>query len=726
MSIEFLLSVIIVPIALASIVIALKDGWKRGSGALFVLSIALIFWLLAHWDIVAFYLTNFGGRTFTLYLQLCLLVAASAQFAFSLTTISNRAWDPQRAALLSIAPVLAALRLVTEVRLSGLGLSAGLLIAIEGWDTLISIYAFLLSSASMIMIWVVLFETPRLYRRRLVAMAVLYSAPFVAQFIDLRQYNLLPFIFSLPAYALCTAVIAYEMVSHRFLEASAFIRDHLIDAQVEGVLVIDQSNRIVDINRTVEKILGRSKEAVIGRPAVEVLGNLPGLDKPLHEVHEFERKRQIGLDQDWQYLSVNISPLLDRSDHAVGRIVSWRDYSKKRQAEEAHQKAREEMFVLINAISGVARDAATLEEFLTETIYQIVYPFHSQCVIVFLEKEKNLDSRENEYYLASHFGLNPDALNSVLDIPYSSELFHQVLLDQQPILVENAAQDERIPLELRESGLQGVLMIPLVARLEDENHVLGCMCLGSKDTTTYNKDEIVRLLAICEHIGSLIDNERRRKLSIALTERKGLLRDLHDSVSQKLYGLVALTEAAQAALETGNKIDPSQVLARIGENARQAVREMRLFLYQMQPPDLEKDGLVSAIHHRLSAVEGRADIKARLLADESVAISKEKEVELYYIVQEALNNVLRHAHAKNVTVKLKQGKRNVILEIQDDGCGFDPKNLDRAGLGLANMKERALKIAGKTKITTKPDQGVHIVVTIPRDPMVNSSARRQK
>src|SRR5512147_1902632 len=103
---------------------------------------------------------------------------------------------------------------------------------------------------------------------------------------------------------------------------------------------------------------------------------------------------------------------------------------------------------------------------------------------------------------------------------------------------------------------------------------------------------------------------------------------------------------------------------------------MRLFLYEMQPVDLEKEGLVAILHHRLSAVEGRADIKARLLADDDISLAKDKEIALYFIAQEALNNVLKHAHAKAVTVSLKQKGRNVFLEIVDDGRGFDIQKTD--------------------------------------------------
>jgi signal transduction histidine kinase len=169
-------------------------------------------------------------------------------------------------------------------------------------------------------------------------------------------------------------------------------------------------------------------------------------------------------------------------------------------------------------------------------------------------------------------------------------------------------------------------------------------------------------------------------------------------------------------MEAGSDVDPGQEFARIGEHARQAVKEMRLFLYQMQQVDVEKDGLISVLHHRLLAVEGRADVKARLLSDEEeIPLSTEAQMMLYYIAQEALNNVLKHARAKSVLVTLKRARGNVVLEILDDGVGFDAKRVDRAGLGLRNMKERVSQLDGKLQIISKPDVGTRIVVTVPMD-----------
>jgi signal transduction histidine kinase len=87
--------------------------------------------------------------------------------------------------------------------------------------------------------------------------------------------------------------------------------------------------------------------------------------------------------------------------------------------------------------------------------------------------------------------------------------------------------------------------------------------------------------------------------------------------------------------------------------------------------------------------------------------------------------VLRHASAKSISVTVKQGRRNVILEITDDGCGFDLKQVERGGLGLVNMKERTVQIHGKLQITARPEGGTKVVITVPRDPSVKLGKHRR-
>jgi signal transduction histidine kinase len=136
-------------------------------------------------------------------------------------------------------------------------------------------------------------------------------------------------------------------------------------------------------------------------------------------------------------------------------------------------------------------------------------------------------------------------------------------------------------------------------------------------------------------------------------------------------------------------------------------------VYELRPLDLQREGLIGALHQRLSAVEGRVNIKARLVAEELVELPAPVEEELYRIAQEALNNALKHAAAASVTVYLRREGEQVVLEVVDDGTGFNPNAVsDGGGMGLVNMRERAEKLDGSLTILSTPGAGTRVKVSI--------------
>jgi PAS domain S-box-containing protein len=195
-------------------------------------------------------------------------------------------------------------------------------------------------------------------------------------------------------------------------------------------------------------------------------------------------------------------------------------------------------------------------------------------------------------------------------------------------------------------------------------------------------------------------------------ERENLSRNLHDSVTQSLYSLNALSEATQVHMESGSYRNAEQTLKRISEITHQALKEMRLFIYELRPPELEKGGLVAALQYRLAAVEGRSGVQARILADEEFAFSAETEDGLYQIAQEALNNILKHARARSIEVKIFRREKSVVMELIDDGKGFDTAYPSPGGMGLNNMRQRACRIGGELEIISAPAQGTTVRVCI--------------
>lgn len=494
-------------------------------------------------------------------------------------------------------------------------------------------------------------------------------------------------------------------------------REALIENMPDGWILIDESRDIVDLNAAGANILGVDKKEAL-KMSFDSFGlKLPlsqsDPDVPLNvEIRKVYKRRD-----ELRFYIVQISTIAYPPEKHC-KLLIWRDITQHKIAENDRQIARDEMFVLLNAISSEASQSASLSEFLDGAIYQLVFAFRNQAAIVYLPT--NIDNEVSPldpkiYKPISFFGVTSDHTNLRSLEPHDREfeLLRHVFELEEPVLIDTPVLERNLPEPLRRETFDSVLLLPLIVRHGDISQNIGAMYLARKEKPVYSKNEIIRLGALADHIANLVDNEHRRKLAVAFSERQRLMRDLHDSVSQKLYGLVALTEAAQAILEAGGKFEPEKTMSRIGENARQAVREMRLFLHQMQPIEIEKEGFISALHHRLAAVEGRADIKAGLIADETIKLAPDIEIALYYIAQEALNNVLRHAKASKVIVTFKQTKRNLVLRITDDGKGFDHKNLDQTGLGFTSMKERTEKLQGKFKIESAPGEGTVLTITIP-------------
>jgi PAS domain S-box-containing protein len=218
-------------------------------------------------------------------------------------------------------------------------------------------------------------------------------------------------------------------------------------------------------------------------------------------------------------------------------------------------------------------------------------------------------------------------------------------------------------------------------------------------------------------VGAMIDiTDRVRQAEVQaqalLEERQRLARELHDSVTQSLYSLTLLAEAGRRMAAAGDLDRVGQYVGRLGETAQQALKEMRLLVYQLRPLALEAEGLAGALQHRLDAVEKRGGVQARLVVEGLVSLPARVEEALFRVAQEALNNALKHAGASAVTVTLCGGKGLVGLEITDNGRGFDPAQASGGGLGLTSMRERVDQLGGDFALLTGPGRGTTVSVRL--------------
>jgi PAS domain S-box-containing protein len=219
-------------------------------------------------------------------------------------------------------------------------------------------------------------------------------------------------------------------------------------------------------------------------------------------------------------------------------------------------------------------------------------------------------------------------------------------------------------------------------------------------------------------IGALVDITSRVVLveaqaQSAIEERLRLARDLHDSVAQTLYSLTLIAEATRRLALNGKMEQVVAQTERLGELSQQSLKELRLLLFELRLPVLEREGLAKALQHRLDAVEKRSGVDAALIIEDVDRLPVLVEEGLFYMAHEALNNSLKHAAATKTTVRLRAVEERVELEVMDNGKGFNVESMNETGgMGLTNLKERANKLKAQLEISSVPGKGTSIKVVV--------------
>lgn len=278
----------------------------------------------------------------------------------------------------------------------------------------------------------------------------------------------------------------------------------------------------------------------------------------------------------------------------------------------------------------------------------------------------------------------------------------------QAILVNDVSAEPSYRMDRNYPDTRSELVVPL----HIGNRIIGTLDLLHAERDYFQPGDVPVVQNLGDQIAIAIENARLYKHSrelAVLEERNRMARELHDAMNQSLYSVILFIGAARNdAVKSGWEPILGH-LARAEEMAQQALKEMRLMVYELRPISLEQKGLIGALQQRIDAVEGRAGIDAELQADPSIVLPPALEETVFRIVQEALNNVLKHAGATKVTVRV--GVENDILTVQviDNGAGFDPAApTTNKGIGLAGMRERVNELGGRLEIRSEPGKGTCI------------------
>ncbi|MFJ7153071.1 GAF domain-containing sensor histidine kinase [Streptomyces sp. NPDC100445] len=232
---------------------------------------------------------------------------------------------------------------------------------------------------------------------------------------------------------------------------------------------------------------------------------------------------------------------------------------------------------------------------------------------------------------------------------------------------------------------------------------------------TEEDEELLGILA--QHAAIALTNarlyERSRELTIA-EERSRLAHELHDAVSQKLFSL-RLTAQAAAALVDRDPARAKEELHQVAALAAEAADELRAAVVELRPAALDEDGLIATLRTQIQVLDRAHTARVTFTGDGVRALPAAQEEALLRVAQEALHNALRHSGAAHVDVSVRRCGRGAVLRVTDDGGGFDPTAVRRAGrhLGLVSMRDRASGAGGTLTVESAPGKGTTIEMEVP-------------
>jgi signal transduction histidine kinase len=316
-------------------------------------------------------------------------------------------------------------------------------------------------------------------------------------------------------------------------------------------------------------------------------------------------------------------------------------------------------------------------------------------------------------------GMSDELIGSMGPLPRTHGMLGAILEGRSAYRTDDIHDDSRFRgwWPRRHPDMRSFLGVPIVA----PEGIIGAFYLTEKvgaETFDAEDQELIELLAA--HASIAITNarlyEQSRELSI-LSERNRLALELHDVVSQKLYSVMLTAEAAATQMDRDLVAARAQI-ERLRELAGEALEELRALILGLRPPELERDGLEGTLRKEVEMLARMHGTNIELQFKPGFGIDGgERELALLRIVHEALHNAVRHAHAEHVTVRVTGNNGAPVIEVTDDGIGFDPEAsaLRSRHLGLTSMEERARELKGRLCIHSAPGAGTTVRIELQPD-----------
>ena len=369
---------------------------------------------------------------------------------------------------------------------------------------------------------------------------------------------------------------------------------------------------------------------------------------------------------------------------------------------------RNENLALLNDLASTLASSSDVDQILDKAITQVMDYLHIEVGDVFLRQEEG-----NVFRLVLHRGLTANGLWRKNEFLQGEGLLGLVAKNGQPRMVESPCDEPDLDQDVADCFHQ-VGVLPL----NGLRGVLGVLTVASSQTQPLDELEMQFLSTISAWVGTVIENVRlnltQRRLAI-LEERERIGMDLHDGIIQSIYAVGLTLEHARLLMNEA----PDQAHQRIEQaiaDLNSTIRDIRAYILDLRPRQLHDEDLMQGLRRLVKEFHTNTLVEVKLESppDGQIKLPYPLTIALFHICQEALANIAKHARARHVEVVLWSTSERVLLEISDDGRGYDQSKVRLTlGHGLSNMQTRAHNVGGEVETTSEPDAGTTILAWVP-------------
>jgi len=476
--------------------------------------------------------------------------------------------------------------------------------------------------------------------------------------------------------------VTKKVQTEQALQNQITLVDGLLNAATETVEIFDANTlEYIKWNKSFSQVTGYSDEEIASMSPVtdfiletDISRAEAGMEKLLRTGFTIERLVQVNKDGSQIPFEYTGAVTRDIEGNPIHCIVIGRDISKHIQAERALLESEQLLQAALDALSA---SIAIIDE---------------NGIIQAVNNSWRLFADENNL-VWDDYGIGRSYIDS-----FDSTLTNQ----EDDMNITKKAIRELISGQRTNFNMEYPCHSPIEERW--------FMMRGNR----FDKSTSPMIVISHEDITMQVNARQQIKEQTAVAERERLALDLHDTVTQSLYSMTLQTDSTLVALSSGKNKVAEHRLDILKEIAQDAMAEMRVLIYQLQPSIIKEKGLAEAINRRLELVENRSGINVDFQIDGESNLSLEKQTIVFQVIQEGLNNVIKHARAKNLLLDLRYEPGKCRLAIEDDGVGFKQEEIGPyGGYGLKSMKKRLYEINGTIQIVTSPGSGTILNIEVP-------------